>query len=74
MKLFNEEFVIPSNLGLFVLFLASIVIMKIRLGFILFCIKLWKPSARSNEKLCCIFCFSFETVQDCELAVRSFMF
>ena len=37
-------------------------------------IKLWKRSARSIEKLCCIFCFSFETVKDCEQAVRSLMF
>ena len=73
MNLFNEELITPWNFGTFVLFLASSVIVKIRQEFINLRIKLWKCSARSIENLCCIFCFLFETVQDCELAVRSLM-
>ena len=71
MNLFNEESVTPSNFGTFLLILASSVIVKIDRGFIHLRIKLWR---RSIEKLCHIFCFLFETVQDCELAVRSLMF
>ena len=68
MNLFNEELVTPSNFSTFVLILASSVIVKICRGFTHLHIKLWKCCARSIEKLCCIFCFSFETVQDCELS------
>ena len=71
MNLFNGELVTPSNFGTFLLIFASSVIVKIRRGFIHLRIKLWR---RSIEKLCHIFCFLFETVQDCELAVRSLMF
>ena len=71
MNLFYEELVTPSNFGTFLLILASSVIVKIRRGFIHLRIKLWR---RSIEKLCHIFCFLFETVQDCELAVGSLMF
>ena len=71
MNLFNEELVNPSNFGTFLLILASSLIVKIRRGFIHLRIKLWR---RSIEKLCHIFCFLFETVQDRELAVRSLMF
>ena len=74
MNLFNEELNTPSNFGIFVLILASSVTVKMRRGFIHLRIKLWKRSARSIEKLCRIFCYSFETVQDCELAVRYLMF
>ena len=74
MNLFDEDWVTSFNFSTFVLILASSIIVKLCPGIIHLRMKLEKHFARSIEKLCCIFCFSFETVQDCELTVRSLMF
>ena len=72
-NLFNEEVVTSFNFGTFKLILASSVIVKL-VEYLYICVSSIESALQSIEKLCCIFCFSIETVQDCELTVRSLMF